>query len=108
MPPEAAGIGSSFELPVVSPLGLLQPRTPAATAAAFGSPGGGYTGFGSASGFSGAAGYSPAAYSGSLLGPLAQGPTPKTGASSYANWSMGGTSAAKRYALWLPVEHVAV
>lgn len=98
LPPEAAGIGSSFDLPVVSPMAFLQPRTPAAAAAVgSGSPGGGFTGFGSTGGFGSAAGYSPAAYSGSLLGPLAQqAATRNTGASSYANWSMGGGSAAKR------------
>jgi hypothetical protein len=118
LPPEAAGIGSSFDLPVVSPLGLLQPRTPAAAAAAgtFGSPfGGSAGGFGSAGRFAGStAGFSSAgggagglgaggatgaaAYSSSLLGPIVAGGTPRTGGggSNYAAMSVGAGSTARR------------
>jgi hypothetical protein len=82
LPPEAAGIGSSFDLPVVSPLGMLHPRTPAAAAAAagtFGSPfGGSASGFGSTGAFGSAgrfagsaAGYSSGGLGGGVLGAAA-------------------------------------
>lgn len=115
LPPEAAGIGSSFDLPVVSPLGLLQHRTPAAAAAAgaYGSPfGGSAGGFGSAGRFAGStAGFSSAggggglgatgaaAYSSSLLGPIVAGGTPRTaggGGGKYGAMSVGAGSTARR------------
>jgi hypothetical protein len=72
LPREAAGIGSSFDLPVVSPLGMLHPRTPAAAAAGtFGSPfGGSASGFGSAGAFGSAGRFagSAAGYSSGGLG----------------------------------------
>lgn len=91
MPPEASGIGSSFDLPVVSPMGFLQPRTPAGTPAA-----GGIAGLVGTEGYGSSGGYTPAAYSGSLLGTLTQGAGPKTGGSSYANMSTGGGGSARR------------
>ncbi|WIA14045.1 hypothetical protein OEZ85_002600 [Tetradesmus obliquus] len=121
LPPEAAGIGSSFDLPVVSPLGLLQHRTPAAAAAAsaYGSPfGGSAGGFGSAGRFAGStAGFSSAggsgglgatgaaAYSSSLLGPIVAGGTPRTaggGGGKYGAMSVGAGSTARRSALRTP------
>eukprot|EP00775_Hariotina_reticulata_P010097 gene10097-10253_t len=130
LPKDAAGIGSSYDLPVVSPMGLLQPRTPlntlsAAAMAGIGSGAdGGYStgGFGgvgtgwSALGSAGAVGVRPAgagsaayltgsntaAFTSSVLDPLVAGATPATGAFGGSFASAGGASSVKRSSLRTP------